>query len=274
MMVLFAAIGAAAGVSYAILATPWYRVEAVVIPAGSRGQTPLAGQLGMLGSITSLVGIPTGTTNQVEPLAVLRSKDFVREWIADQRLLPVLFVRRWDPVRAAWRSSDPSRWPDEREGVEYVQDHVLSIQEDRKTGLVTIAVEWTDATLAASWANSIVNRLNDKMRERTLAEASANVAYLQRQISATSVVMIQQSLARLLEGEMQRVMLAEGNKEFAYRIVDRASVPRRHVRPRRAIVIAVATLIGLAIGFAASLTRATVRSGGATRRDAFEEKTR
>ena len=70
------------------------------------------------------------------------------------------------------------------------------------------------------------------MRQRALAEAEANVKYLRREFESTSIVALQQSISGLLENEMQKLMLARGNSEYAFRIIDRAEVPRAPSKPR------------------------------------------
>jgi LPS O-antigen subunit length determinant protein (WzzB/FepE family) len=60
----------------------------------------------------------------------------------------------------------------------------------------------------------------------------------------TSIVTLQQAIARLLESELQKVMLARGNEEFAFRIIDSAFPPKERVRPQRALLAVLGTLMG------------------------------
>src|SRR5690606_2767647 len=110
--------------------------------------------------------------------------------------------------------------------IRYFDDNVRSISEDDETGLVTLTVEWIDPEIAAEWANILVERLNERMRRRALLEAESNVGYLQEELAKTGVVTLQQSISRLLESELQKLMLARGNEEFAFRVIDRAQVPK------------------------------------------------
>ena len=58
---------------------------------------------------------------------------------------------------------------------------------------------------------------------------------------ATNVVSLQQSIGRVLESEMQRLMLARGNEEFSFRIIDPAKPPKLPSEPKRAQIILVAS---------------------------------
>jgi uncharacterized protein involved in exopolysaccharide biosynthesis len=134
------------------------------------------------------------------------------------------------------------------------------VEEDARTGLVTLSIEWRDPVLAAAWANLLAVRLNDHMRQRALTEAEANVKYLRNEFESTSIVALQQSISGLLENEMQKLMLARGNAEFAFRIIDRAEVPRTKSKPRVALIVAVATVFGGMLSVFTVLIRDLVRN--------------
>jgi LPS O-antigen subunit length determinant protein (WzzB/FepE family) len=89
-----------------------------------------------------------------------------------------------------------------------------------------------------------VVRLNERLRERALREAETNVAFLRAELAQTSVVTLQQSIGRLLESELQKLMLARGNEEFAFRVIDAASPPKQRVRPKRAQIAILGTILG------------------------------
>jgi uncharacterized protein involved in exopolysaccharide biosynthesis len=126
--------------------------------------------------------------------------------------------------------------------------------------MVTLAVEWIEPAVAAEWANALVQRVNSRLRERALREASANVAYLQGEIARTKVVTLQQSIGRLLESELQKLMLARGNEDFAFRIVDPASPPKERIRPKRSLIAGIGILLGGALGLFAVFVAHSMRS--------------
>jgi uncharacterized protein involved in exopolysaccharide biosynthesis len=61
---------------------------------------------------------------------------------------------------------------------------------------------------------------------------------------------MQQSLGRILEAEMQKYMLAKGEVEYAYKVVDRASAPKLRESPKRTLIVLLSVLLG---GIAATL---------------------
>lgn len=225
-------------VAYALSLPSWYSANVLLAPVKENASVDLAGQLG---GLASLAGIGAGGTGNVEAVAVLQSRDFARAFIEDQALLPVLFADDWDAPAGRWKRAPP---PDLRQAVEFFGRNVRTVEEDRRTGLVTLSIEWRNPELAAAWADLLAARLNDHMRQHALVEAEANVKYLRHELESTSVVVLQQSISRLLENEMQKLMLARGNAEFAFRIIDRAEVPMLKSKPRRAYIVIAAVLLG------------------------------
>jgi uncharacterized protein involved in exopolysaccharide biosynthesis len=241
IIIAVTAVFSVASVVYALLETEWYRAEVLLAPAEERSVQGLGGQLG---GLAALAGVSVGGGGNAEAIAVLKSREFARAFIEDFDLVPVFFHEQWDAANSVWLGDDPEEWPEIRDAIKYFDENVLKVSEERDTGLVTLAIEWTDPEIAAEWARELVIRLNQRLREHALQEAETNVAFLQLELGQTSVVTLQQSIGRLLESELQKLMLARGNEEFAFRVIDAASPPKERVRPKRALIAVVGTILG------------------------------
>jgi uncharacterized protein involved in exopolysaccharide biosynthesis len=239
-----------AAVAYAILATNWYRAEVLLAPADEKSAPSLVGQLG---GLAALAGVNVGGGNSAEAIATLESRDFARNFIEDRGLLTVFFARDWDDINKRWREQDPRKQPDMRDAIRYFREKVLRVSEDRKTSFVTLGVEWTDPDVAADWATDLAKRLNQRLREMALREAEVNVEYLRQELASTNVVTLQQAIGRLLESELQKLMLARGNEEFAFRVIDKAYPPRDPVRPKPMLLILAGLVLGVAVGIGIAL---------------------
>lgn len=246
LIIAITALFAAGGVAYALLAQEWWRAEVVLAPADKKA---LPGALSQLGGLASLAGVNIGAGGDQEPLAVLRSKGFSREFITEQNLMPVLLKDV--------KSSD-GKPLDIRDALREFEK-VRSVTDNKKTGLVTLGIRWKDPEAAANWANLMVQRLNSRLRAQALAESQRNVDFLQKEMAATSVVSLQQSMGRVLEGEMQKLMLARGNEQFAFKVIDPATPPKRRDAPKRALIAIVATLAGGFLGLLAVFLRKAIR---------------
>lgn len=252
--------------AYALFATEWYRADVLLTPAEAKSTQGLADQLSGLGSLSglaSLAGITIGGADTAEPLAVLTSRDFTRAFIVEQDLLPVLFVDDWDAKTGRWKATDPQDQPDIYDAVKYFDEDIRRVKEDKKTKLVTVTIEWTEPQVAAEWANLLVKRLNDRMRQRSLQEAESNVSYLKRELADANIVTLQQSVGRLLESELQKAMLARVNEEFAFRIIDRAEAPKWRSRPKRALIMGFGVIAGVLLSSLIVLVRNAIRQNRA-----------
>jgi uncharacterized protein involved in exopolysaccharide biosynthesis len=230
---------------YAFTAPVWYRAEVLLKLADNKQAQGLLGQLGGgLGGLASLAGLDVGDNKSAEALGVLRSREFAASFIEDLNLLPVFYAKRWDAAAKRWKDKDPTDWPDIRDGVDYFDKTIFKAQEDKKTGLITLSVNWTDAKTAAAWANLLVERVNDRMRQRALTEGESTMNYLKQEMTASTVVTLQQSIGRVLETELQKLVLAKATREYAFRIIDRAQVPKWKDHPHRALIMAGAFFLG------------------------------
>jgi uncharacterized protein involved in exopolysaccharide biosynthesis len=248
---------AALGVSYALLSDEIFRVEVVLSPAEKRNPNSATGQLS---GLANLAGLPTGLAGTQEPLATLRSRAFARKFIVENDLLPEMYPDKWDPVAKRWLIEGSEEKPDIREAVQTFQQDLLGIAEDKKAAVVTVTLDWTNPSRAAELANRLVARLNADLRDRAAVEAERNIAYLKDELSRANVVSLQQSVSRVLESEMQKLMLARGNDEFAFKVIDPASPPLKRHRPQRAVITVLFTFFGFIVGSAVVLFRSRKQS--------------
>jgi uncharacterized protein involved in exopolysaccharide biosynthesis len=230
---------------YVFTTDNWYKAQVLLRLADSRPTQGLSSQLSGLGGLASLAGLNVSSGSNAEPLAVLTSREFTSSFITELDLLPVLFPKKWDASNKRWKSDNLSQQPDVRDGVRYFGKTIRSVEEDRKTGLITLSIAWKDPRVAANWANLLVDRVNEHMRFRALSEAESNVSYLKQELSSSSVVTLQESIGRVLESELQKLMLAKANREFAFRIIDHAEVPKWRYWPQRALLILLAFVLGI-----------------------------
>ncbi len=202
---------------------------------------------GELGGIASLAGINIGSGgNSVDRvIAVLKSRAFTDAFIQDEKLLPVLFSDIWDPQNKTWLVEDPKNTPTLRKAYQIFDNNIRTITQDKKTGLITLAIEWKDPQQAALWANLMVERLNWHEQQAAITEAEKSLAYLKDQLAKTSVLEMQQSIYRLIEAQTKNIMLANARDQYAFNIIDRAVVPETKSKPDRKMIVAMGFAAGL-----------------------------
>jgi uncharacterized protein involved in exopolysaccharide biosynthesis len=259
----------AIGAAIALLSTPIFRATVVMVPANTEGRDGLEGALGQIGGLASLAGLSLGSqgNDKEEALAVLRSREFTERFIHDRNLMPILFATRWDAKEQRWRPG--AKPPTPAQGYKYFHGQVRSIVQDKKTGLVTVHVDWKDGALAAQWANELVARLNTEMRTRAIAHADASVGYLERELENTNVVTTREAINRLIESQIKSRMLANVTQEYAFRVVDPALAPDADdpLWPNKPLLLAAGLLLGGVLGMLIVWVAGMVSAGRYTVRD-------
>lgn len=253
-VILTSAVFAAA----ASLMTPVYRAAVVAVPSsGDRtGVGPLGSALGQLGGLASLAGInlSSGTAGTEEALAVLRSRQFTETFIEEKHLMPELFYKQWDAGARQWRG-EAEDWPTPAQASRYFREHVSTVSHDKKTGLVSVQIEWRNPAMAAQWANELVARLNAEMRSRAIASTTASVGYLHKELTTTSEIDTRTVINRLLEAQINQRMFASVTQEYALRVVDQALPPdsKDIARPKKLVMLVLGPLVGIIVGVVAVL---------------------
>lgn len=249
-LVLISATVIAGGLAWGIakILPKKYDASVLVAPVGeSSGGSALASMLRQFGGLASLTGLTSSqNTHTAIEIATLKSNELTEKFIKDNNLLPVLFPKEWNKVEKRWKTPDhePTLW----DGSQYFSHEVREIQTDRKTGLVLVKVRWTNPKQAAAWANSLVGLANSTLRQRAIDESKRNIDYLQVQGKVTDNVQLKSAIDMLMFGELQNAMVAQGEREYAFRVVDPAVAPEKPSSPKTVLW----TLAGIVLGFSMS----------------------
>jgi len=221
-------------------------------PSGLGALGPAVSQLGGLASLGFSMG---GGGQKAEAIATLESEALTEQYIRENNLLPILFSKNWDAKLEKWKEPDPSKVPTVWLGNLYFNKVVRTVKETPRTGLVTLTITWTDAKLAAQWANGLVKMTNDYLREKAIKESDRNIAYLNEQVTKTSVVELRSSIYALMNAEIKKEMLARGSEEFALKVIDPAVAPEKKSSPQRVLWVLAGFCMGLLISAAYFMVR-------------------
>jgi uncharacterized protein involved in exopolysaccharide biosynthesis len=245
-----------AAVAASWLATKKYEASLLLSPvtnqSGAGGLGALSSAVSQFGGLASLAGLSMSGAGgtRAESLATLQSEILTQRYIQENNLLPVFFASKWDPLRNSWKSTDPDEVPTLSTGSSYFGHKIRSVKENTKTSLVILTVTWKDPKLAAQWANGLVRLTNDYLREKAIKESERNIAYLNEQVSKTSVVEVRSSIYSLMEAEIKKQMLARGSDEYALKVIDPALPPESEISPRPVLWILAALCLGLLLSSA------------------------
>jgi len=202
-----------------------------------KGMGNAASLTSQLGGLAGIAGLNLGFGNEMnrESKAVLNSRRLIEEFIERNNLIPVLYP-------------PPAHRPTLWRAVEQFRRGILSITEDARKGVTTVAIEWRDPAVSARWANEFVALANQRIRSRALDDSNRNIAYLNEQIAHTNVVELQRVMYNLIENETKTAMFANSRAEYAYTLVDPAVPPEIRAHPKRTLILLLGGLIGLILG--------------------------
>ncbi|EPV2528302.1 LPS O-antigen length regulator [Vibrio alginolyticus] len=270
-------------VLYALSLPNIYKADALLAPAESSGGGGLSKMAGQLGGLAALAGVNLGASESSQTdlaVQVMKSRQFVEAFINKHDLLvPLMAAKDWDLANnklildEELYNSNAGEWlrepngmrgatPTAQEAFEVFSKEVLSINQDKESGLYTVSVKYYSPYVAQQWVNWLINDINKVMRERTIAETSQNLAYLNAQLQKTAVADMQSTFYKLIEEQTKSLMLAEVQEEFIFKVIDPAVVPEIKESPKRALICILGTLLGGMLSIAIVLICFTLRNKG------------
>jgi uncharacterized protein involved in exopolysaccharide biosynthesis len=257
------AVFALVSVLYALQLPNQYQASTVLAPANQE-TGGMAGALGKLGGLASMAGISLGDGDSSEAQIaqeVMRSRSFIEAFIETNGLaVEIMAAQGWDAdidqllidndqydlKSAQWvrvpprgKSVQPSGWELYEEFLER-----YSVAEDKKTGLVTVSVEYYSPLLAKDWAKKLVNAINVHMQSRKLQRVNRNIQYLEAQIAKTAIADMREVFYTIIEEQIKSKMLAEASPEYVFETVSPAMVPEEKSTPKRALICILGTMLG------------------------------
>ena len=159
-------------VSYALYATEVFKAQTLLAPAQEE-KSGASSALSQFGGLAAMAGISIPSDSNVEQVvATLNSRKFLRTFINQNELMPVLFDEIWDADNQAWVVPSAEDEPSEQKAIESFKA-CLSVDEDKKSGLITLSISWKGPELAAQWANDLVKQLNEQLREQAIADSKS-----------------------------------------------------------------------------------------------------
>ncbi len=181
---------------------------------------------GSLGDLAGVAGVALGGSSSQEPLAILKSKSLARKFLLESGALTLVIGVGAGESNTGELASAGESARVLNEAAIYLQKQVITVAENAKTGVISVSATWRNPQVAAMWANDFVRSLNDRMRNDAILESERTIAFLKQEISNNQVLAVQQSIGRVLEGELQRLALARAKDEFALKTIDQATPPR------------------------------------------------
>ncbi|MCS0049297.1 Wzz/FepE/Etk N-terminal domain-containing protein [Vibrio parahaemolyticus] len=272
-------IFAIGSVLYALSLPNIYKANALLAPAESSNGGSLSKMAGQLGGLAALAGVNlvSGESSQTQlAVQVMKSRQFAEAFIKKHDLLvPLMASKDWDvktnrlvldeniynPITKEWLREPKNlrgAKPTAQEAFEVFNQEVLTISQDKITGLYDVSVKHYSPYIAQKWVNWLIEDINKVMRERSIKEASQNLIYLNAQLRKISIADMQSTFYKLIEEQTKSLMLAEAQEEFIFKVIDPAVVPEVKDSPKRALICLLGVFVGGMFSIMIILIRFTI----------------
>jgi len=232
-------------VTYALYAPEVFKAETLLAPAQEE-KSGASSALSQFGGFAAMSGISIPTSSNIERvLATLETRVFLKEFVEEKNLLPVIFEDFWDAASNSWKLQVDQEGFITEDGISLLRG---AIEVDKvKSGLITLSISWKDPQVAAQWANDLVKQLNEQLRQKAIADSKKRVGYLEQELAKTNLQDMRAVLYNLLESEKQKAMLANVNEDFALEVIDPA-VSGSMINPKRKLIVALGGVCGGFLG--------------------------
>ena len=246
-----------------------YESKALLVPVNS--SSSISGTLRNYSGLAGLAGISlpsdANQSNSVQAISKINSLSFFEDNIFPQIFLPNLMaVKSWNSERnlieyddniyigssKTWivsNSQSNKKQPSVQDGFEVFKKEHLMLNEDKKTGFVTLSIKHQSPYIAKQWVELIVKEINTFYRDKDKLESEKAVSYLNKQIALTNLSEIKVVISELLQEETQKLALIEANQSYVFDYIDPPSVMEKKIEPNRALICLLGLLVGLVNSF-------------------------
>ena len=264
LIVSITGIAAVASVLFALSLPNVYRAEALLAPNEGSGASALSSLAAQYGGLASLAGINLSSGNNDKTavgLAILQSQQFISDFVVRRELLvPLMAASGWNEdtgeleIDDSVFDSSTNSWvrkpnkhgnivPSGQEAFRQFRE-ILSVNQDRRSGMVRIGVEHYSPAIAAQWVTWLVEDANRALMSQDVREAEQAIKYLREQVEITSLATLQSVFFKLIEEQTKTVLLAKVSDEYFLKTIDPAIAPEERARPNRAAIAIVGTFFG------------------------------
>ena len=258
------AVFAVVSVIYALSVPNQYKASALLAPAQQQSGG-LSGALGQLGGLASLAGVSIGGGESSEAQVaqeIMKSWSFIEGFIADNDLaVEVYAAEGWSRESNQLKFDNDvyavktKTWLIENDNIGRVGpptswqlfekfSEMLVVSEDKKSGLISISIEYYSPQIAKQWLDLYISSINKHMQARQVVKVSNNIEYLEAQIEKTSITEMQEVFYTIIEEQIKSQMLAEASPDYAFVAVSPSMVPEEKSQPKRALICILGTLLG------------------------------
>ena len=252
-----------------------YTSSSVLKIAGGNDGTTSFSQYEGLANLAG-VNLPQSNASNFTPdyfYELARSRSFFEHILNRSDIRPELIAAKYYDPESMKLVFDPSiyseknkKWnPKKLDGkIEptYIMTHSffidkhLDINIDPKTKFITVSISHISPIFAKDTLSLLITEANLIEKEKAQNESEKIIDFLRSEIQKTNNSELKYSFNKVLEKQIENLVLSEVNNEYLVETIDEPFIPEEKSGPSRIFII----LIGSIIGFAISIISVVARS--------------
>ena len=221
--------------------------------------------LAKYGGLTAFAGLNISEeVNQTKiGLAIIRSKQFTADFIEKRDILvPLMAAKYWDRetnkliIDQNIYDTEDQKWvrdvsypqsniPSNEESYKFWTENVFKINEDKKTGFITMSVEHLSPELAKTWASWLVEDINNVMRDNDVRQAELAIEYLNEEVQKTTSEELKSLLYNLIQSHTEKKILAFSRPDYVFKVIDPPVISEEKNSPQRILIGLLSSFIGV-----------------------------
>tara|TARA_B100001287_G_C22599156_1_gene489536 strand:+ start:77 stop:997 length:921 start_codon:yes stop_codon:yes gene_type:complete len=243
------------GAIYSLLIPNSYLSESVY--STEEAQITSQPSLGGLGGLAGFVGLDLGGPTNKASMAIelINSRAFFRSLIEENKILKKIYAaKKFDQVsneiifdnnlldsNGEWKKN---KKPSYLKAYKSFQS-ALSISINPETGFIELSYEHVSPIFASDIIELIVKKANSYLRKRDIESSEEALTFLRDQVRQEVVVSVKNSIGKLIESQLEKLMVAQISKEYYLKKIEPPFIPEVKSNPRRSLIVFMSGLISL-----------------------------
>lgn len=247
-------------VLYSLSLTNIYTSEAILMTSEEVGGSRSSGGYGEIASIVGLSASSSSVSKTDKGIKELESFIFFKKIIESNNILPELFASKtydkknkileydqeiYDIKKSSWMEHDKK--PSDQQAFRVFRS-IFEVEKD-KEGFIVISISHMSPYFAKDLLDIIIESINEQSRQKDKIDAEESIKYLTEELVKTNLYEIKQVLSRLIENQIQSLVLTEVRKEYLFKVIEPPIIPEIKSSPNRTLICIVITTLGSIFSF-------------------------
>lgn len=245
---------------YALKIPNEYKSSTILAPQGQSKNSSLGG----LSSLASLAGVNIGGGGQLNPYnslqVILKNYGFQKMVVEKYHLVKLLspknmqksyvFAFGFDGVYKLFHSTKHNNNKpysyQEYKTIKKLQK-IISLSDDKKSGLITMSVKLPDRFLAKKLLNIYLKEATSYLRAIDMKNIAQKIKYYQQELATTNNIQLKTQISQYMAALMQKEVFANANPYYIVKQITKPEVAyiKDKAGPKRALIIIVAFITSI-----------------------------